>query len=228
MISLVIPAYNEETRISDVLKLYQNFLANYDDYEIIVVVDGNDSTGRIIEDFSQRNNKVKLLEYSTRLGKGGALVKGFTYAQGEIIGFVDSDLAVLPQEYKKLLDAVDSGDCIIASRRASGAEIKVKQPLTRRFFSKSFNYLVRAMFFLDVSDTQCGAKVFRKDALKKILPQLRSTGFEFDVELLWRMHGAGYVIKEIPITWSHQASSNFRAMHIPLMFGNLLMRRIGV
>jgi glycosyltransferase involved in cell wall biosynthesis len=227
MISLVIPAYNEEGRISNVLKLYEAFLSEYGDYEIIVVVDGNDRTAIIVKEFSKINSNIKLFEYSKRLGKGGALANGFVFAQGEIIGFVDSDLAVLPEEYKKLIDALDSADCIIASRRLEGAYVKVKQPWTRRFFSISFNYLIRAMFFLNISDTQCGAKVFRKKPLKKILRQLRSTGFEFDVELLWRIKKGGFVIREIPISWSHEDGSNFGFKFIPMMFWNLLMRRIG-
>ncbi len=228
MISLVIPAYNEETRISGVLELYGSFLSGYGDHEIIVVADGIDRTAFIVKEFSKKNSNIKLLQYSTRLGKGGALAKGFAIAKGEIIGFVDSDLSVMPGEYKKLIDALDTADCVIASRRAGRAEIKVKQPWTRRFFSRSFNYLVKAMFFLDVSDTQCGAKVFRKEPLRKVLPQLRSTGFEFDVELLWRLKKQGYMICEIPISWSHQRGSNFGFRFIPKMFWNLLMRRIGM
>ncbi len=227
MISLVIPAYNEETRISDVLISYEAFLKIYSDYEIIIVADGSDRTGSIVGEFSKRNGKIRLLEFKTRQGKGGALVKGFERAQGEIIGFVDSDLAVKPEDYRKLIESIDDADCAIASRRASGSHIQVRQPWTRRLFSKSFNYLVRSMFFLEISDTQCGAKVFRKEALKKILPQLRSTGFEFDVELLWKLQKDGYKIREIPIAWSHHGGSNFRLKFIPIMFWSLVMRRIG-
>jgi len=223
-ISLVIPAYNEEQRIEAVLLSYANKFPNQ---EIIVVCDGCvDATPDIVTKLSSKHSQIKLLNFRERLGKGGAIIEGLKAAGGDKIGFVDADESVAPDDVEKMLDALLDNDGVIASRKLKTSIILVKQPLKRRLASKAFNMVVRAMFGLNFKDTQCGAKVFRKEAIKTVLPELKTAGFEFDVELLWRFKSKGYRVIEFPITWKHSEGSTFRLSHAPRMFFSLLKVRL--
>lgn len=225
-LSLVIPAYNEEDRISSVVKSYTAYLNRDDyDYEIIVVCDGTDGTAGIIKDTMKTHHRLKLLEFHKKLGKGGALIQGFKAAGGYAVGFVDSDESIEPGEFRKLVSMLESNDCAIASRYINGAEISVPQPLMRMIASRVFNLLVNLLFSLGLKDTQCGAKAFRRDVIKEVLPFLKSTGFEFDVELIWRIKKRGFAIKEVPIAWKHESGSSFSFWNTPSMFLNLLRLR---
>lgn len=125
-----------------------------------------------------------------------------------------------------MFDALSDADGVIASRRVKGSQILIKQSLKRRIASKSFNIIVRIIFGLHFKDTQCGAKVFRKEAIKDVLSELKTKGFEFDVELLWRLKKKGYKIIEFPITWKHSEGSTFGLSNAPKMFFSLLKVRI--
>jgi glycosyltransferase involved in cell wall biosynthesis len=229
-ISVIIPAYNEARRISDALTDYQAFAEqNHSNYELFVVCDGcTDSTPEIVRKFCRRNPRIKLLEFPNKLGKGGGVLEGFKVAKGDVIGFVDADGAVSPEEFDKLVKALDGADCAIASRYAATSKILAKQSLMRRVASRAFNLLVRMMFGLSFKDTQCGAKVMKKSIIDDVLQQMVSRGYEFDVELLWRIKRSGYSIKEIPIIWRHRGSSTFSLKCAPRMFINLLKVRLGM
>jgi len=227
-ISLVIPAHNEEKRIKKVLELYISYFSkNYSEYEIIVICDGYDDTAKIVRNISNKNNYINLFKFTTKLGKGGGIIEGFKRVTGEIIGFIDADGSVNPSDFGKLITELEKVDCAIASRRLFESKITKKHPLKRRVSSRVFNILVNIMFGLGIKDTQCGAKVFKKDVIKKVLPKIKSRGFEFDVELLWRIKREGFLIKEVPIEWQHKDGSTFSLKYAPEMFVNLLKRRFG-
>lgn len=227
-ISIVIPAYNEEKRIKNTLLDYDQFLKNYlNDFEINVVCDGYDQTSAIVKNLAENNNRIKLLEFEHRLGKGGGLIEGFKHSTGEIIGFTDADGATAPSEYQKLIESVMKGiDVAIGSRRVKGAKITVHQSVDRELASKMFNILIGILFNLDIRDTQCGAKVFKRDVIEKILPKLITRGFEIDVELLWRAKKENYKLIEIPIVWEHKEEATFNFKFIPNMLIGLLKLRI--
>ena len=220
-VSLVVPAYNEEKRIFTMLSQYCSY---FPDYEIIVICDGTDNTPNIVKSMSENNTNLKLLHFDNRLGKGGAIREGFKVAKGDIIGFVDADESVKPSEIVSMIGELSYADGVIASRRLNESKIIVKQPLKRRLTSKSFNILVRLLFNLPFNDTQCGAKVFKKEAIKGVLNELVATGFEFDVDLLWKLKKNGCTIVEYPIEWSHSEGSSFSLKNAPKM----LMSLIGV
>jgi len=228
-ISLIIPAYNEEKRIKNTLLEYDRFLKNnYNDYEIIVVCDGcRDQTPIIVKKISENNNGIKLLKFEHRLGKGGGIIQGFTHATGDIVGFTDADGATSPSDYQKLIEAIQKGiDVAIGSRKMEGAKITVHQSKMREFVSKGFNILVNIWFKLGIKDTQCGAKVFKNEVIQKILPFIKTRGFEIDVELLWRAKKGNYKLKEIPIVWEHKEETTFNFKFVPDMFIGLLKLRL--
>jgi dolichol-phosphate mannosyltransferase len=222
MKSIIIPAYNEELRISQVI---WDLIDEFPGQEIIVVCDGNDNSDNIVKSFSFRYPNIRLLSFGGRLGKGGALIQGFKVAEGEEICFVDADESVSTDDLKGMFHALHDVDGVIASRRLKGSKILIKQPIKRRLASKAFNIFVKMFFGLPFNDTQCGAKVFKRDAILDILNELKTSGFEIDVEILWRLKNKDYRVVEYPITWSHSVGSKFKLSHSCAMFCSLIKIR---
>jgi glycosyltransferase involved in cell wall biosynthesis len=222
-ISIVIPAYNEEYRIGGVITRYCGFFPGS---EVIVVCDGMDNTKKIIKELMMCYPQLRVLEYEERLGKGQSVMEGMKNARYDKVGFVDADESIEPDDVKRMFDALSLADVVIASRRLKNSRILVKQPLKRRISSIAFNIFARVVFGLGFSDTQCGAKVFRKEVVREVFNDLKTKGFEFDVELLWRLKKKGYNIIEFPIIWKHSDGSSFSLSNAPMMLFSLLKVRL--
>lgn len=222
MKSIIIPAYNEELRIKQVI---EDLIEEFHGQEIIVVCDGNDNSKNILKRFAFIYPNIRLLSFDGRLGKGGALIQGFKVAKGAEICFIDADKSVSTDDLKGMFHALHDVDGVIASRRLKGSKVLIKQPIKRRFASKAFNIFVRILFNLPFKDTQCGAKVFKRDAILDILSDLKTSGFEIDVEILWRFKNNGYRVVEYPITWKHSEGSKFKLSHSFAMFLSLIKIR---
>jgi glycosyltransferase involved in cell wall biosynthesis len=222
MESIIIPAYNEELRIKSVVLSLSESMP---EKEILVVCDGADETKSIVKDISVHKPNIRVINFDVRLGKGGAIVEGFKTARGERIGFVDADESVSPKDIKDMFNLLESSDGIIASRRMKASKILVEQPLKRRVASRIFNIFVRSFFGLPFKDTQCGAKVFKREAIYSILDELETKGFEIDVEILWRLKNKGYNIIEHPIAWKHSEGSKFSLKQSKHMLISLLQIR---
>lgn len=221
-ISIIIPAYNEEDRLEKTVKDYTDYFENQD-YELIIIPNGcRDKTEEITEKLSKENSQIKYKTIKEALGKGEALKEGFRIAQGDLIGFVDADNSTKPKDFNDLVKNIKKDDCIIASRYIKGAIVKPKQKTTRIIASRVFNTLVRILFGLKIHDTQCGAKLFKKIAIKNILPKLDITRWAFDVDLLLQLKNQKYKIKEYPTKWEDSLGSVLK-MHkaIPEMFLSL-------
>jgi dolichol-phosphate mannosyltransferase len=230
MLSIIIPAYNGQSTIATTLKEYmRHFSAQYgQDFEIVVIPNGcTDATTRIVRDYVASFPQVTAKEFESRIGKGGAVIEGFRIASGDVVAFTDADGATTPEELQKLVDEIETCDGTIGSRWARGARVVVRQSLRRRVASRGFNLLVKLLLGLPFNDTQCGAKVFRKNAIDSVLDRLQVTNFAFDVELLYRLAKNGYRIKEVPIEWEDKDGStlNLRKV-VPAMFLAVLRLRL--
>jgi glycosyltransferase involved in cell wall biosynthesis len=223
--SIVIPAYNEEKRIGNLLSDLQD-----PDAEFIFVCDGTDSTPDIIRSFAGLNPgiHVRCLTFDHRLGKGGGVYEGFRAATAPLVGFMDADNSTVYTEMQRLIHEINGHDGIIGSRHMPGSLIETHQPLSRRFQSRIFNLIIRCLFGLSFYDTQCGAKVFTLDALRRVMPELRARGFEFDVELLWKMKRKGMDIIERPVIWNNTGDSRLQRSDAFSMFLTLLRLRLGL
>ena len=179
--TLVIPAYNEEKRIRSLLEDLSGFRG-----DLIFVCDGTDATPAVIGAFAAAHPSlsIRCLTFPVRLGKGGGVVAGIREASTRYVGYMDADGSTSLSEMERLFDCLATADGAIGSRWLPGSVMTVRQGLRRRAESRLFNLVVRLLFGLGYRDTQCGAKVFRREALDRVLPSIRSTGFEFDVELL--------------------------------------------
>ena len=223
-LSLVVPAYNEAARIEAVLSQYCNHFPNE---EIIVVCNGcSDRTPDIVRKLRCEHPQIRLLRLKNKLGKGRAIAEGFKAAEKDKVGFVDADESVGPDDVERMCDALASVDGVVASRRLRDSRILVRQPLLRRMASRAFNMIVRVVFGLHFRDTQCGAKVFKREAVADVLGELGAKGFEFDVELLWRLKRKGYEVVEFPISWKHSEGSTFSLWHAPRMLLSLAKVRL--
>ncbi len=196
MISIVIPAYNEQDRIGPTLTELDRALQRQK-HEIIIVADGQDDTPAVVR--RMKIKSVRILPFRNRMGKGGALKAGIKAAKGATIVIYDADGAMAATELPKLLAALAQDDIAIGTRysRQSRADLSA----TRRLTAWLFNRWIRLLFGLPYSDTQCGYKAFRAPAAKKIAQKTEQTGFVWDVEMLYLAKKADLRIVEVPIRW---------------------------
>ena len=212
-LSIVIPACNEEGRIGRMLEAYLPYFSGKyaQDVELIVVVNGTtDGTEQVVRGYAARYPVLRCIVEPERIGKGGALMRGFAEARGELVGFCDADGATPPEAFQDLVEHIGAAGAIIASRWRKGARVSPKQPLARLIASRAFNLLTRMLFGLPRTDTQCGAKLMRRDAIRAVLPHLGITRWAFDVDLLFQLTRVGYQVTEIPTTWRDVAGSGVR------------------
>jgi glycosyltransferase involved in cell wall biosynthesis len=220
--SLIIPAYNEERRIEFVFDRITGF-----DGELIVICDGDDRTPEVVSRIITKRPdlKIRCLTFQKRLGKGGGVIAGLKAACAPKVGFFDADGSTSIAEMERLFSCLDTCDCAIGSRWIDGSVLNVRQGMLRRLESRGFNLIIRLLFNLPFHDTQCGAKVFRKKAIDAVLPVMKATGFEFDVEILWRMINAGYTVAEIPIAWNNTGDSRVQSSDMIRMLLGLMRIR---
>jgi len=222
--SLVIPAYNEEQRIIPLLDSISGFNG-----ELIIVCDGVDTTAEIVGRIAAERPElvIRCLRFDHRLGKGGGVIAGLMAARYPLVGYFDADGSTGIDEMKRLFTTLTTVDGAIGSRWIPGSKLRVRQGILRRVESRAFNLLIRLLFGLTFHDTQCGAKVFKKSAIDAVLPMMISRGFEFDVELLWRLKRAGYIVSEVPIEWQNKGDSRVQKRDMLRMLSGLFMVRFG-
>lgn len=219
-LSIVIPAYNEEKRITKTLEDYYDFFNKKlgKNFEIIIVVNNSkDNTIKIAEDFAEKINKknqetknkeqIKVLNYPYFIGKGGAVMRGFEHANAEYIGFTDADNSTTPENFFKLIQNIKNAEGIIASRRIKGAKITPPRKLSQNISSFIFNKVVRILFNLKYKDTQCGAKLFKKSTAYFLAKNYTENAWGFDVDLLYLCRKTKRKIIEYPIIWTDAEGS---------------------
>lgn len=217
--SLVIPAYNEGERIGPFLKdLVQN-LSYFQ--EIIVVCDGNDNTPLVSKAIS---DNIVVLKYDRKLGKGGAILEGFNYASGDVIGYVDADGAVPWYEVEKVFNFVtEDNPVVIASRWLRNSKRLEPQSLLRITLGRIYHYLTILILGIYVKDTQCGLKAYSSEVIRRISPKLQLKNLSIDTAFLYHCKRAGFKIKEISIEWRSVNGSKFKPFRTALyMFMTLI------
>lgn len=226
-VSLIIPAWNEERRLPGTLEQYVGLLEKYgDQFEVIVVADGvTDRTVEVAAEFAAR--RVRVLHFERQLGKGGAILEGFRSSKFDFVGFLDADAPITPVNLAFLLAELVESEGVIASRWMHRSVGQGRQSFSRAVFSRIWNILTRAILDLDLHDTQCGAKFFRREAVLKILNQVTLTNWAFDASLLFHFKRAGFRIQEVPVNWIDDPNSKMRLERaIPAMFLSLIGIRL--
>jgi dolichyl-phosphate beta-glucosyltransferase len=209
-LSVVIPAYNEENSIESTTREVCRYLSSLGmSYEVLIVNDGSlDSTGTVAGKLSEQLLSVRVISYSKNQGKGYAVRTGMLAASGKYVLFTDADNATPIQELPALISALDNGFGVaIGSRAVRGAIRVVHQPFHRELGGRALNLFIRLFAVPGVKDTQCGFKLFTRDAARSIFTQCIIERFSFDVEALYLARRFGYKIAELPVHWSHHGNS---------------------
>ncbi|MGO8813304.1 MAG: dolichyl-phosphate beta-glucosyltransferase [Terriglobia bacterium] len=206
-LSIVIPAYNEAGRISDSLEAIQKYVLRKEfPVETIVVDDGStDDTVGIASAYPE----VRVLRNKGNRGKGFSVRHGVLEAQGELILFTDADLSAPIEEADKLLAALESShaDAVVGSRALERKLIGTHQSPFREWGGRFFNLLVRIATGLDIHDTQCGFKLFRRSTTRLAFERQRVERFGFDPEILFLIERGGGKVVEVPVRWNHNPAT---------------------
>ena len=229
-LSIVIPAYNEERRLPQTLDrilewLQQESIAFH---ELVVVDDGSiDATASVVEKYHDAHPEVLLLRNPGNRGKGYAIRHGMLEARGEWILYTDADLSTPIDEIAKLYEAAvqQQADVAIGSRALNRALVEVHQPAFREYSGRFFNLVMRTVTGLQFRDTQCGFKLFRREAARQIFPLQKQDGFSFDVEDLVIAKKLGLRAIEVPVRWANVEGTKVRLSQGLKSFADLVQIR---
>jgi dolichyl-phosphate beta-glucosyltransferase len=226
-LSIVIPAYNEAAKIARDVEAAARFLVDQRlAGEILVVDDGSDDeTSKVAEAVPVPPGiERKVIRYAPHRGKGCAVRTGMVATRGEYAMFADSGLCVPFANALRGLELLRQGTCEIAhgSRKMAGSVLKVPQPAYRRLLSRAFRAVVLDLMGIphNLTDTQCGFKVYRGDVARELYRDCRSDGFMFDIEVLMRARHRGFTVREFPVEWACDLDSRLRPTRN--LFGILL------
>ena len=214
-LTVIIPAYNEEKRLGGTLEKIRAYLDGKPwSYEVIVVDDGSrDGTVDLVEKWEKQYPQLRHVKNASNRGKGFSVRNGMLRGKGRLLLFTDSDLSTPIEDIDKLMDAIDGGcDIAIGSRAVEGSDIVVSQPAYRVFMGKVFNLLVRIIFASSIRDTQCGFKLFRREAAEVIFPRQTIWRFGFDVEIVFIGERLGYRVCEVPVIWENSEETKVSAL----------------
>ena len=220
-VSVVFPAYNEadalETAVEKATKALDEFALSY---EIIIAEDGStDGTDKKAAALAEKYPFVKHIHGEKRLGRGTALKNAFKQSSGEVLVYMDLDLATDLKHLKSLVGAVEFEGYDFATGSRMLPESKVERSGSRHIASKTYNFMVRALLGSKVKDHQCGFKAFRREPLMKLLDEVGAGHWFWDTEILVRAYLRGYKIKEIPVSWRGGRETKVRLLKDSLNMG---------
>ncbi|WP_067482836.1 dolichyl-phosphate beta-glucosyltransferase [Actinomadura hibisca] len=212
-LSVVIPAYNEETRLLATLDAVRHHLNGYRlRWELIVVDDGStDRTAWIAATRAARERRIVLVRSAANRGKGHAVRAGVRVSRGRQVLVCDADLATPIEELAVLRAALATGaDAAIGSRAHCASRITVRQNVARRMLGRAGNRLIQVLATPGIADTQCGFKLFDGAKARTAFDLATVDGWGFDVEILYLFRRFGWVVEEMPVCWAHQPGSKLR------------------
>lgn len=227
-LSIVVPAYNEAARLPRTLPQIIDFCERRPGTEVLVVDDGSrDQTAEVVLEYARKHSFLKLLRNPGNRGKGYSVRHGMLEAGGEWMLSTDADLSSPLEEIHKLEEAAAKTGAVVAigSRALDRSLIGVHQAAFREWGGRVFNLAMRAATGLPFKDTQCGFKLFRRDAAQLIFSRQRLDGFGFDVEdlMIARVHGLKVV--EVPVVWNNVEGTKVGALSSLRAFADLAVVR---
>lgn len=227
LLSIIIPAYNEEHRLPRSLDKIVDFIAQQPEtIEVLIVENGSrDRTTEIADAYAARYPFIRVLHSAK--GKGAAVRAGMMAGEGRYLFMCDSDLSMPIEEVRKFLPPLlDNYDVAIASREGPGAH-RFNEPQFRHLMGRVFNLIVRVIAIPRFQDTQCGFKSFRREVAREVFTDGTMDGWAFDVEALFIALRRGYKVVAVPINWYHDPDSRVNPVHDTWrMFRDVLKIRI--
>lgn len=216
--SVVIPAYNEEWRIVPTIGAIATQMCTLGQpWEMIIADDGStDTTVELVQELELANLQLLIAEQNG--GKGSAVRRGMLRARGDVVLFADADQSTPIEQFRDLEQRIDDGyDVVVGSRAADGAEVENKS-FVRKVFSTGLNLIVRNVFRIPVSDTQCGFKMFTADAADRLFRRQLIDEFSFDLEILYLAQKFDMKTAEVPVRWIDAPGSKVEAGKVALEF----------
>ena len=212
-LSVVIPTFNEETRISGTLSRVIEYLTAQDyQWEIVVADDGSiDHTTSLVGLEIAAHSNIRILHLPHR-GKGWAVKNGMLAAEGEYRVISDADLSVPIEQVDRLLPPLGPDAEIVLGSRETPISSRIGEPPGRHFMGRVFNRLVALLVAPGLADTQCGFKCFSAEAAQDLFPRLTLDGFAFDVELVHLARKRGLSYSEVGVDWYYQTESKVRPL----------------
>lgn len=226
-ISIIIPVFNEAERIASTIRTVSRYAAEaFAAHEIIVIDDGStDRTVPIVQALAASVPGVRLFTHRANRGKGACIKTGILSSNYDLVYMCDADLATPIAELEKYVARMEQGyDIVIGSRTSEGAEIVIPQPWYRKLMGKAFNRAVQVIVLKGIADTQCGFKLFRRYAARRIAVRSRIDHFSFDVELLFLARMMGFTVSEVPVRWINNPDSSVRIIVDSLVMLRDLLR----
>lgn len=212
-LSVVIPAYNEELRIEPTLRDVSGYLSDSlgQDFEILVVLDGpKDGTPALVKRLAAELPGIRVIENTVNKGKGAVVRQGMLEAQADWVLFMDADNSTNIREIEKCEPLFDQYQVFVASRDLPESEIPVRQAKHKEILGDLGNLWIQIFAVWGVRDTQCGFKVFNKQAVQDIFPKVTLGRWAFDIEVLALAKNRGYAIKEFPVKWTNDDRSHVK------------------
>lgn len=216
-LSIVVPIYNEESRIGATLIKLEEYIHTKDFIiEVLLVLNNcTDGTRSVIDFLENKPKNLRVIDMGIlpNMGntKGVAVTKGVLGSRGEYVVFIDADLATPLEEIDKLLQYIDRADVIIGSRRAPGGVIDRPQVWYRVWLGSMANVLIQTLLLPGIKDTQCGCKLFSHTAAQNIFKQVTVWGWGFDIEILVLAKKANYRVQEVGVHWHDVDGSKVHA-----------------
>lgn len=216
------PAYNEAARIRETVATTAECLRSITpSFEIVIAEDGStDGTAGIAAELAVAHAYVLHLHSDERLGRGRALNRAFKAASGEVLAYIDVDLATDMKHLAELINAIRLEGYDFSTGSRMMPESDVKRPFKRGLASRGYNFLVRLFLQTKLYDHQCGFKAFRREALFELLEDIKDQHWFWDTELLVRAQARGYRIKEFPVLWRHGGTSKVNLVKDVLGMGS--------
>lgn len=214
-VSVVLPTYNEADSIETAVEKVMTALRDYEgSYEIIIAEDGStDGTDKKASMLSKKfAGIVKHIHEEKRLGRGKALENAFNNSSGNILVYMDVDLATDVRHLTALIRSVQVEGYEIATGSRMLIESRVKRSGTRNIASRVYNLIVRWLLGSKIKDHQCGFKAFKREPLMQLLAEVEAKHWFWDTEILVRAAQRGYRIKEIPVNWRGGSETKVRLL----------------
>lgn len=225
-ISIVIPCYNEGNKLfNNIKKIHKHLSLLGNDFEIIISNDGStDSTIEEVQRIQQEFPNVILVGDGINRGKGYAVKNGMLESTGDIVYFMDADLSTDLEEIKNTLPYFNKHHIVIGTRKIKEANIVEKQSIMRLILGKLSVKVINFLVPLNLTDTQCGFKGFKREVVDKVFSRQTVNGFAFDVEVLYIAKLHNYSIKEVPVKWENDSDSRVKIVRDSCRFFKALFK----
>lgn len=225
-ISIIIPCYNEGKNLyKNIRKTHEYLKLLGYEFEIIISNDGSkDNTVEEVKRIQQEFTDVILVGDGINRGKGYAVKNGMLKSTGDIVYFMDADLSTDLKAIEDTISHFNESDVVIGTRKTKEANIVERQPIKRFLLGRMSVKVINCIIPLNLTDTQCGFKGFRREVIDKVFSKQTIDGFAFDVEVLYIAKLLGYSIKEIPVTWENDENSSVKVFRDSYRFFKALFK----